>query len=197
MSDSMRKRKAGTVAVLLLMLGGMTGLVVFSVPLYRLFCQVTGYQGTTRKAAEAPVEVLDATVTVRFNTDVGPNLPWTFTPPEPVKLKIGERGLVFFEARNNAAEPITGAAVFNVTPSQAGRYFDKIACFCFTEQTLAAGETAKMPVSFFVDPKIVEDVDARQIKTITLSYTFYPSPDSARQSAARAGEGARPAATVN
>lgn len=197
MGHSMRRRKAGTVAVLLLMLGGMTTLVVYSVPLYRLFCQVTGYQGTTQRAAGAPVEVLDASITVRFNTDVSPDLPWTFTPPEPVKLKIGERGLVFFKARNDAAETVAGVAVFNVTPNQAGPYFDKIACFCFTEQTLAAGQSADMPVSFFVDPKIADDVDARQIKTITLSYTFYPSPDSAKQSAARAGEGERPAATVN
>lgn len=197
MGQNLRQRKAGTVGALLLVLGGMTALVVLSVPLYRLFCQVTGYQGTTRTATEAPAEVLDRTVTVRFNTDVSPNLPWTFTPPEPVRLKIGERGLVFFKARNNAAEAVAGTAVFNVTPAQAGRYFDKIACFCFTEQMLAAGESADMPVSFFVDPKIVEDADAGQIKTITLSYTFYPSPDSDKQSAARAGEGAKPAATVN
>lgn len=197
MGENLHKRKAGTVGVLLLMLGGMTALVVAAVPLYRMFCQVTGYQGTTQQASAAPAEVLDRAITVRFNTDVSPGLPWTFTPPEPVELKIGERGLVFFEARNNAAETITGTAVFNVTPAQAGPYFDKIACFCFTEQTLAAGESAEMPVSFFVDPKIVDDVDAEPIKTITLSYTFYPQPDSGKQSAARADEGAKPAATVN
>ena len=197
MSQKLRQRKTGTVMVLLLILGGMTTLVAFSVPLYRLFCQVTGYQGTTQTADEAPAEVLDRAVTVRFNTDVNDGLPWSFTPPEPVKVKIGERRLVVFKSHNDADRPVTGTAVFNVTPSQAGPYFDKIQCFCFTEQTLAAGETAEMPVSFFVDPEIEEDWDARQIKTITLSYTFYPSADPDKQTAARAEEGARPAATVN
>lgn len=197
MSQKLRQRKTGTVMVLLLMLGGMTTLVAFSVPLYRLFCQVTGYQGTTQTADAAPVEVGDKVVKVRFNTDVNDGLPWSFTAPEPVKVKIGERRLVIFKSHNDGDRAISGTAVFNVTPSQAGPYFDKIQCFCFTEQTLAAGETASMPVSFFIDPKIEEDWDARQIKTITLSYTFYPSADSDKQTAAHAEEGARPAATVN
>ena len=198
MSGNLRKRKARTVGVLLAMLGGMTVLVVFSVPLYRLFCQVTGYQGTTQRADAAPEQILDRPITIRFNSDISAGLPWSFTAPQAVELKIGERGLAFFEAHNNADDAVTGTAVFNVTPAQAGPYFDKIACFCFTEQTLAAGESMQMPVSFFIDPKIMDDVDAREIKTITLSYTFYPSEDSARQSAARPeAEGARPAATLN
>jgi len=198
MSRGTRRGKAGTVFVLLLMLGGMTTLVSFSVPLYRMFCAATGYQGTTQRASGGPAEVLDRAIKVRFNTDVSPDMPWSFTPPKPVKLKIGERGLVFFKAQNDGPGAITGTAVFNVTPAEAGPYFDKIQCFCFTKQTLAAGESADMPVSFFVDPKIVKDVDAKEIKTITLSYTFYPVSGSVPQSAARAADGStRPAATVN
>ena len=193
-----RRGKAGTVFVLLLMLGGMTTLVSFSVPLYRMFCAATGYQGTTQRASSGSDLILDKTIKVRFNTDVNQDLPWTFTPPQAVKLKIGERGLVFFKAQNGGTGPITGTAVFNVTPAEAGPYFNKIQCFCFTKQTLAAGESAEMPVSFFVDPKIQDDIDAKEIKTITLSYTFYPVSGAIPQSAARAADGSiRPAATLN
>ncbi len=185
MSASLRRRKFGTVAVLLLMLSGMVGLTAASVPLYRLFCRVTGYQGTTRVAAQAPDRILGRAVTVRFNADVSPDLAWTFTAPEPMKLKLGERGLALFKARNDSSAPVTGTAVFNVTPDQAGRYFDKIACFCFKQQTLAAGQEAELPVSFFVDPAIAKDRDAGEIHTITLSYTFFPAPT---QSSARSQE---------
>ncbi|HLF58020.1 MAG TPA: cytochrome c oxidase assembly protein [Alphaproteobacteria bacterium] len=171
---NLRQRKAGTVLALLLALGGMVGLTAASVPLYRLFCRVTGYQGTTQRAEAAPRHIADDVVTVRFNADVNPALAWTFTAPQPMKLKLGETGLAFFKAKNDSREPITGTAVFNVTPDQAGRYFDKIACFCFTAQTLAPGQEAEMPVSFFVDPAILKDRDAKDVHTITLSYTFYP-----------------------
>lgn len=175
---NLRQRKAGTVAVLLLALAGMAGLTAASVPLYRLFCSVTGYQGTTQRAA-ASGTVVDRIVTVRFNTDIARDLPWTFTAPASVKLKLGETGLVYFKARNDSDKPVTGTAVYNVTPVQAGRYFDKIQCFCFTSQTLKPGEEEEMPVSFFVDPKILKDRDAKDIHTVTLSYTFYPKPHAA------------------
>jgi len=172
----LRRRKFGTVAALLLMLAGMTGLTAASVPLYRLFCRVTGYQGTTQVAVRAPDQVLDQIVTVRFNADVSPDLSWTFVAPQAVQLKLGERALAIFKARNDSGKPVTGTAVFNVTPDEAGRFFAKIACFCFKQQTLAPGQVADLPVSFFVDPKMLKDPDAGGIRTITLSYTFFPAP---------------------
>ncbi len=194
MSARLRQRKAITVAALLGVLAGMTGLVVESVPLYRLFCSVTGYQGTTQVVRKAPKEALDRIVTVRFNAEIGPGMPWAFTAPASVKLRIGERGLAFFTARNNTDHAITGTAAYNVTPDEAGRFFDKIQCFCFNTQTLAAGQEAEMPVSFFVDPKIVDDPDASQIRTITLSYTFYPVPGANPRAQASSNI---PTATVN
>ena len=194
MSAPLRHRKAVTVVALVGVLAGMTGLVVASVPLYRLFCSVTGYQGTTQVARKAPKEAIDRIVTVRFNAEIGPGMPWTFTAPAPVKLKIGERGLAFFKARNNTDHAITGTAAYNVTPDEAGRFFDKIQCFCFNTQTLAAGQQAEMPVSFFVDPKIVNDPDAAQIRTITISYTFYPVPEANPRAQASS---TIPTATVN
>jgi cytochrome c oxidase assembly protein subunit 11 len=173
---SLRRRKIATVCGLFAILAVMTGLVAESVPLYRLFCKVTGYLGTTQIAKKLPKTALDRVVTIRFNADVGNNMPWTFLAPPPVKLKIGERGLVFFKARNDTDQAITGLVIYNVTPGQAGPYFDKIACFCFHTQTLAARQEAEMPVSFFVDPAIVKDPDGVQIDTITLSYTFYQTP---------------------
>jgi len=154
---------------------GMVGLAYASVPLYRLFCQVTGFAGTTQVAEKAPDEVLDRTVTVRFDSNVARDLDWTFGPERrSVELKIGETRLVYYRARNLADRPVTGTATFNVTPDWAGAYFNKIQCFCFTEQTLAAGESVDMPVVFFIDPAIVEDRAASRSMAITLSYTFYP-----------------------
>jgi len=193
----LRRRKAGTVAVLLLVLAGMGGLTAAAVPLYRLFCQTTGYQGTTRRAAAAPRQVAGEAVTVRFNTDVSRDLPWTFVAPHPIKLKLGETGLVYFKARNDSNKKLTGTAVFNVTPGEAGRYFDKIACFCFTSQTLAPRQEAEMPVSFFVDPAILKDRDAKDVHTITLSYTFYPKPEGEAAPAQASRGDDTPRQTVN
>jgi cytochrome c oxidase assembly protein subunit 11 len=154
---------------------GMVGLAYASVPLYRLFCQVTGFAGTTQVAESAPGKVLDRTITVRFDSNVSRDLDWSFKPVQrSVELKIGETRLVYFRAVNHADRAITGSATFNVTPDWAGAYFDKIQCFCFTEQTLAAGETVDMPVLFFIDPAIVDDRSASKSMAITLSYTFYP-----------------------
>jgi cytochrome c oxidase assembly protein subunit 11 len=158
----------------------MTGLAFASVPLYRLFCQVTGLNGTTQRGERAPGAV-NHRVTVDFDANVNAKLPWVFKPESPREtVDIGARDMVFFTARNQANHPITGTATFNVTPAQAGKYFTKIQCFCFTQQTLQPGETQRMPVIFYVDPKILDDPDARDVDTITLSYTFYPV-DSAKK----------------
>lgn len=152
----------------------MTGLAFASVPLYRIFCQATGLNGTTGRALRAPGAV-DGKIEVAFDTNVAPGMAWAFKPELPNEtIDIGARDMAFFTATNRSDKPITGTATFNVTPSQAGAYFKKIECFCFTQQTLKPGETVRMPVIFFVDPAILKDPDARDIQTITLSYTFYP-----------------------
>jgi cytochrome c oxidase assembly protein subunit 11 len=153
---------------------GMTGLGFASVPLYRMFCEATGLDGTTNRAEAAPGAV-GRKITVAFDSNVGKGLDWKFRPEvEQDTIDIGARDMAFFTATNRSSQPITGTASFNVTPAQAGRYFTKIECFCFTEQTLKPGETVRMPVIYFVDPKLLDDPDARDIDTITLSYTFYP-----------------------
>jgi cytochrome c oxidase assembly protein subunit 11 len=155
---------------------GMVGLSYASVPLYRLFCQVTGYGGTTQRADAAPQNVSERMFTVRFDSNIASSLPWSFKPKQlEVKVRAGEPALAFYRATNHSDRPLTGTAIFNVTPGEAGQYFNKIECFCFTEQTLRPGETAELPVSFFVDPDIDQDPDAKSITTITLSYTFYPA----------------------
>ena len=152
----------------------MVGLSFAAVPLYRLYCQVTGYAGTTQKAEKSSDVVLDRAITMHFDANVAKDLAWRF---EPVKrtmdIKIGETVLAFYRATNTSDEPLTGTAVFNVTPEAAGIHFNKIECFCFTEQTLEPGQTVDMPVSFFVDPAIVDDSDANYLSELTLSYTFY------------------------
>lgn len=175
-----RNRRLGMVA--LGMAGAMLGLGFASVPLYRLFCQVTGFNGTTQKvtAAEAgKVHALGKTISVRFDGNVAPDVPWTFHPEHMTDtVRLGERDLAFFIARNNSDKPVTGQASFNVEPEQTGKYFNKIQCFCFTEQTLQPGEEVRMPVLFYVDPKIAQDADARDVQQITLSYTFHKAEDS-------------------
>jgi cytochrome c oxidase assembly protein subunit 11 len=168
----------------------MGGFSYAAVPLYRMFCQVTGFGGTTQKAAKAPDLVLDRIVTVRFDANVTPGMAWSFEPDQrTMRVKVGESNLAFYKAVNTSGRAITGAASFNVSPDVAGSYFTKIECFCFKEQTLAAGETVEMPVSFFIDPKIAGDRDADGVHEITLSYTFYPVAAPAGASAAvKAGE---------
>jgi cytochrome c oxidase assembly protein subunit 11 len=153
---------------------GMGGLGFASVPIYRTFCQVTGYGGTTQRGQAAPGGV-GQKVTIAFDANVNPGLNWSFRPENPQDVvDIGARDMAFFLATNKSAQPLTGTAAFNVVPEQAGKYFTKIQCFCFTQQTLQPGETVRMPVIFFVDPKIHEDADTRDVRKITLSYTFYP-----------------------
>jgi len=170
-------RRNRTVALpLICLVAAMLGLAFASVPLYRLFCQVTGYGGIPQRADRAPDQVLDRTIRIRFDANVATSLPWSFEPVQQVmEVKIGEQSLAFYKAVNTGSTPVTGTAIFNVVPELAGRYFTKIECFCFKQQTLAAGTSAEMPVIFFIDPKIVEDADTKNISEITLSYTFYRS----------------------
>jgi cytochrome c oxidase assembly protein subunit 11 len=166
--------KTLTVAVLVSVVVGMLGLTAAAVPLYRLFCQVTGYGGTTQRAEAAPDQGLERTITVRFNADVDPALPWSFQPEQrQIEVRIGEQSLAYYRARNRSDHSVVGQAVYNVTPFKAGPYFDKIACFCFDEQVLQPGEEVDMPVSFYVDPAILNDPNTRDMHTITLSYTFF------------------------
>ena len=167
-------RKTRTALLAALLVCGMTGLAFASVPLYRLFCQVTGFAGTTQVGSRAPGAV-GRTISVRFDANHSPALPWRFEPVDHRRtIPIGARNMALYEAVNLSDRPVTGTATFNVTPSQAGQYFTKIQCFCFTEQTLRPGQSVQMPVVFYVDPRILQDPDARNISEITLSYTFYP-----------------------
>lgn len=162
----------------------MAVLVAASVPLYQMFCQVTGIGGTTNTATYAPDAsmIKDREVTVLFNADINGDLPWYFKPVQrKVKVKVGEEALIFYKAVNKSDEPITGVATFNVTPFKTAYYFNKIECFCFTEQTLQPGEEVDMAVSFYIDPEFVEDEDVDEIKELTLSYTFFPSDDYNQQ----------------
>ena len=155
----------------------MGTLTTYSVTLYRLFCQATGAGGTTRVATGAAGPVLDRTITVRFHADVDPKLPWRFEPAQgPIPVRVGEPALAYFRAKSLSTLPITGQAVYNVPPDKVGIYFDKIACFCFTQQTLQPGQTVDMPVQFFIDPAIAKDRNLDDVTTVTLSYTFFKVP---------------------
>lgn len=181
------RRNGATALAALGVIVAMIGLTAASVPLYRLFCQVTGFGGTTQVAERAPDHVLDRTIEVRFNADVDPDLPWSFQPVErSVTVRLGEERLAFYRAVNRSDQPVVGSAVFNVTPNKAGLYFSKIACFCFTEQVLQPGEAVDMPVSFYVDPAILDDPDARDVGAITLSYTFFRQDAASRELSAEA-----------
>jgi cytochrome c oxidase assembly protein subunit 11 len=174
MTDLARRngRTAGLAALLVL---AMVGLAFASVPLYRLFCQVTGIDGTTQRAAQAPGPIAGKEVAIRFDANTASSLPWRFGPEKPREIvTIGEREMAFYTARNLSARTVRGSATFNVTPVQAGKYFSKIQCFCFSEQILKPGEEVRMPVVFFVDPRLLQDADTKEISEITLSYTFYP-----------------------
>ena len=153
----------------------MLGLAYASVPLYRLFCQVTGFGGTTQRADAAPAQASAQSIVVRFDANTSGKLAWGFHPVEnQVTVRIGEQAMAQYRARNTSQGTLTGTAIFNVTPVAAGAYFNKIECFCFTEQTLKPGESIDMPVVFFVDPEILNDPETAHIKEITLSYTVYP-----------------------
>ncbi len=158
---------------------GMLGMSYAAVPLYEIFCQVTGYAGTTQRAEDTTGTVLEKMITVRFDANVSTDLDWEFAPKErAVSLKIGAKGQTAYFAKNIGEDVSFGTASFNVSPPQAGAYFNKIECFCFTEQELAAGQSIDMPVIFFVDPDIVNDPLLKNTSTITLSYTFFPDEDA-------------------
>jgi cytochrome c oxidase assembly protein subunit 11 len=153
----------------------MIGAAFASVPLYEMFCRVTGFGGTTQRVDQYSDTVLDRDITVRFDANTSGGLPWTFAPEQrSVTIKIGETAQVAYKATNPFSTPTAGKATFNVTPELAGAYFNKVECFCFTDTTLQPGESLDMPVVFFVDPAIVDDPDIKNIRTITLSYTFFP-----------------------
>ena len=154
----------------------MVGAAYAAVPLYNLLCKVTGLDGTTQVSSGNLKGVLDRDMTVRFDANVDSSLPWRVTPAKPVTDKVGNVDTIVFTAHNTSDKPITGQAVFNVTPETTGLYFNKIECFCFTEQTLQPGETVEMPVTFFVDPDIAKDRNLDPVRDITLSYTFYAVP---------------------
>ena len=163
----------------------MVGASYAAVPLYEIFCQVTGYGGTTQVAETLPEKVLDRRITIRFNADTERALPWKFTAVrDKVEVNVGENTLAFYRARNFSGRAVVGTATFNVTPLKAGQYFNNIECFCFTEQRLEPGGEVDMPVSFFVDPAIAEDPSLNDVKEITLSYTFFKTevdPDRPRR----------------
>lgn len=153
----------------------MVGVSYAAVPLYQLFCQVTGYGGTTQRVEQMSETILDRKIKVRFDSNVAAGLPWDFKPVQrEVELQIGETIQIAYTAENTSDQTTYGQATFNVTPMSAGAYFNKIQCFCFTENELKPGEKMNMPVVFFVDPAIVDDLDAKDVTTITLSYTFFP-----------------------
>ena len=169
----------------------LIGLVVFmtvggfaSVPFYNWFCKVTGYGGTTAEASSAPSDILDQTMLVRFDASLAADMPWEFKPAQyTMELKIGEVGLAFYEAYNPTDRVVAGTASYNVSPFSAGGFFSKIDCFCFTEQVLQPGERVMMPVTFYIDPEIVNDLDAKRVQSITLSYTFYETELPVEQAA--------------
>lgn len=183
-SGGNRKVVIGCLAALSVM-----GAITAASPLlYNIFCQVTGYGGTTQRVSGPSKEVLDKVITVRFDANVSPHLAWKFEPVQPtIDVKVGENALAFFRATNLSDRPLTGTAAFNVAPEAAGLYFNKIECFCFTEQTLQPGQSVEMPVSFFVDPKILEDRDTAGLSNLTLSYVFYPVAKTAGTSGSPGG----------
>lgn len=176
MNDTRRTNgKRITVLASVLVLSTMVALTAAAVPLYRLFCQVTGFGGTTTTAEAAPGAADDAPlVTVRFNAQTGRGMPWDFKPMQlEVQARVGEQVTVFYEAYNPTNRAITGTSTYNVTPQKVGGYFAKIDCFCFTEQLLQPGQSVAMPVTFFVDPELTIDPLTQEVHTITLSYTFF------------------------
>jgi len=191
MEANSAKKSSRLALVLVGVAAGMVGLAYASVPLYDLFCRVTGYGGTTQQAEEGSDVILDQDITVSFDANTARKMPWDFKPvKKTVTLKIGQTGIAFYEAYNPTDRTIKGTASFNVTPLKAGQYFTKIDCFCFTEQTLKPGQRVDMPVTFYVDPEIASDPNTQDVKTITLSYTFFPMEEEGEDTVSSLDENA-------
>lgn len=177
----------------LAMAGAMLGLGFASVPLYRMFCEATGFGGTTQRTSEdvaQQVHAVTKTMSIRFDANVERGMHWQFKPLQTTDtVTIGGRDMAIFWAKNESSEPVTGTATFNVEPEYVGKYFNKIQCFCFTEQTLKAGEEVRMPVLYYVDPAILNDPDAKDVQQITLSYTFHPAVNAGAKALDRVGSG--------
>lgn len=174
--DPGAKRNLRVALICVVTFVAMTGAAYAAVPLYKAFCQLTGFDGATRRADAASDRVLDRTLTVHFDANVNGGLPWTFTASQTAQTaRIGETKLAFFRVTNNSDKPVTARAVYNVVPEQAGIYFQKLQCFCFNDQTIAAHATVEMPVLYFIDPKYVDDINTKGKPEVTLSYTFYPA----------------------
>jgi cytochrome c oxidase assembly protein subunit 11 len=186
-SDRRNAILGGAVAASIL---GMVGLSFAAVPLYRLFCAATGYAGTPSIGQAAAPGSNGEVIRVRFNADTNPALPWKFAPDQlEIAVNLGDERIAFYHAENQARQPVTGMALYNVTPEKVGKYFHKTACFCFNKQTLAANQSMEFPVSFWVDPAIRTDPNSADVKVITLSYTFFRSLDDAAASGALAKAG--------
>jgi len=178
-TSSRRKAKRLTAMISVGVVLTMTGAAFAAVPLYRTFCQLTGFDGTVRKAVAAPTQVLDQTLVIRFDANVR-GVPWAFAPDQTSQtVRIGKTGLAFFHVKNQSDKPFTAHAAYNVVPESAAKYFEKLQCFCFTDQTLQPGQSADFPVVYFVDPKYASDPDTKGAPDITLSYTFFPVAGSA------------------
>lgn len=172
--EELQRRNKKTGMIVLSVIAGMVLLSYASVPLYRIFCQVTGYGGKANMGKEATGEIFDREMTIRFNSDVNPNLPWEFKPDVPsIKLKVGQEALITFTARNLSREAVAGTAMYSISPMATGVYLNKTQCFCFNYQLIAPGETVQFPVVLHIDPKIMEDRQQEDVKTMTLSYTFF------------------------
>ena len=178
------RRNGATVLLLASVVAGMIGMSFASVPLYRLFCAATGFGGTTQRAEAAPSRIAAGLVTVRFDAQTAPGLDWEFRPlKDSIDVHPGEQNEVFFRAVNRSAVPVTARAVYNVTPTKAGIYFDKLQCFCFSNQSLAPGQNVDMGVVFFVDPDMLTDPSTNEVRSITLSYTMFRAPETAAPTA--------------
>lgn len=183
LSEAERKRNAKVAIICAFTFFAMTGAAFAAVPIYRMFCQVTGFDGATRRATAESDQVLGKTLTIRFDANVR-GLPWTFKAEQTSQeAKIGETKIAFFKVTNNSDKPVTGRALFNVVPEQAGPYFQKLQCFCFSDQTIAAGATVDMPVLYYVDPKYADDINTKGKPEVTLSYTFFPTTSKEAQAA--------------
>lgn len=176
MTDDRAARNRKTATIIAGVAAIMVGMSFAAVPAYRAFCQITGFDGTTQRADKPADQILKRTITIRFDATVSEGLSWTFKPEQADQtLHVGETGLAFYRAVNLVDRPVAGRATFNVQPAKAGVYFKKIECFCFTEQTLKPGETASMPVTYFIDPSLASDPNLDDVSEIILSYTFFPS----------------------